>query len=800
MIMASTAVAQRPAAVSGDIGGTIQDEKQRPVKEGTVELVPLADSLQKKTMISDRDGSFAFNNINEGWYRLRVSYIGYQALVIDSLHVRADHPSFMLGTLVLKDPSASQLQEVVIYAEKPLVQSKNGNITFNASESPLSAGSSASDLLQNVPLIAKDPDGKVSVRGKEPKILIDDKPVELNAQQLQTFLESLPGSMIERIEVMTNPPPQYANEQGGVINIVMRKGTVGLGGRVDVSAGTRGDGRANGNINFRKKGLAINFNAGVGSGRYYGDGYALRQNLYPDSTNYFNSTYQYNNRNLYPSGRLSVDYDLDPRNSLSFVTQFNQNLYHNHNISTYTSLDHTSTVYKASRRITGSEGEGDNPMANLSFTHRGRKAGEILRFIVGANRSHNKGERIFNQEFLNPDSSPNGIDSTQKQLNDNHDQGYNGRLTYDKLLDNNTTFISTGGFFNYNTSHVILNSMQLQPGNVYVKNDLLSSDFNFRQQVGNLRFSVRQKIGSQFSVTGGLSAENTQIDFRMEQSKQQVHNDYWTWLPFANIRQDWPDVLNISLAYRRSINRPGIMQLNPTIDYGDPYNLRFGNPYLAASTAHNFDLVFGRSNSQYYSNVAFGYNIVQKVFSIIRTLRPDGTTQITWQNLDDRHQYDISTWSGYNFSRKLRINFSASYSFNEYSEFDKAVNRYRDGGSLTTNLNTGYSPKDVWNFNGNFTYNRFANPQGTVHSTLSMNIGIQRKFFNKRFIVTANAIDPLVQQENRTFTYGPNFNVESYSLNETRNFRLTLAYNFRQGMGRARSRKAELKSLMEKKG
>jgi outer membrane receptor for ferrienterochelin and colicin len=47
--------------------------------------------------------------------------------------------------------------------------------------------------------------------------------VELNLQQLQDLLESMPGSSIEKIEVMTNPPPQYANEQGGVINIVTKK-------------------------------------------------------------------------------------------------------------------------------------------------------------------------------------------------------------------------------------------------------------------------------------------------------------------------------------------------------------------------------------------------------------------------------------------------------------------------------------------------------------------------------------------------------------------------------------------------
>src|SRR4030095_7807176 len=146
-----------------------------------------------------------------------------------------------------------QMEEVVVYAEKPLIQSKDGNITFNASESPLSAGSNASELLKNVPLVTTDPDEKVLLKGKEPKILIDDKPVELNQQQLQDMLESMSGSMVERIEVMTNPPPQYANEQGGVINIVTRKGKVGMNGRVSVSGGTRGEGNLNGNFSYRKQ-------------------------------------------------------------------------------------------------------------------------------------------------------------------------------------------------------------------------------------------------------------------------------------------------------------------------------------------------------------------------------------------------------------------------------------------------------------------------------------------------------------------------------------------------------------------
>ena len=151
---------------------------------------------------------------------------------------------------------------------------------------------------------------------------------------------------------------------------------------------------------------------------------------------------------------------------------------------------------------------------------------------------------------------------------------------------------------------------------------------------------------------------------------------------------------------------------------------------------------------------------------------------MSWYNIDDRLEYELSTWSGYNFSKKMKLNFSASYTYNRYSASDKKKFRYRDGGSFSSNLNAQYTPKDFWNFSSNLTFNRFANPQGYVRWNTSMNIGIQRKFFQKRLILTLNIIDPIRQQENRTLTSGPNFNHESYSFTQTRNYRTTISWNF----------------------
>ncbi|HEX8316093.1 MAG TPA: carboxypeptidase regulatory-like domain-containing protein, partial [Flavisolibacter sp.] len=337
------------AGQQGTLAGTVVDEKGKALEGSTVQLIPFTDSAGKISTSSDKTGFFTLHHIPYGYYRLRLSYVSLQPMTIDSLHFRADRSDFNLNEIVLKAKQQNDLDEIIIYAEKPLIQSKDGNITFNAGESALSQGSSASDLLTQVPLVTKDPDGKVLVRGKEPKILIDDKPVELNLQQLQDLLESLPGSAIEKIEVMTNPPPQYAAEQGGVINITTRKGTVGINGRLSIFAGSRGEVGGNGNFNYRKNGLAININAGLTANEFKGEGYSVRQNTYKDSSNFFRTNNGYGNQSLRPNLRANIDYEITKSHLVNFVFQYNQNRFDNNNQTVYRNINQYDQVYRLSQ-------------------------------------------------------------------------------------------------------------------------------------------------------------------------------------------------------------------------------------------------------------------------------------------------------------------------------------------------------------------------------------------------------------------------------------------------------------------
>ncbi len=762
----------------GIITGDVLDENKKVVEGATVVLINFKDTTQHRSMLTDKNGNFLFEKIALGYYRLRLSVVGMQNLTLDSIHLRQERFDFNLNDVVMKPNTNQQLNEVIVYAEKPLIQSKDGNIIFNVGESALAAGSNASDLLNNVPLVAKDQNGKITVRGKEPKILIDDKPVELNLQQLQDLLESLPGSSIEKIEVMTNPPPQYANEQGGVINITTKKGKVGKSGRVSISAGTRGEESINGSFNYRKQGFALSINAGTGYNRLQGNGYSIRNNIYADSNNFFNTKNDYLNTAWRPNLRVNMDYDINKMESLNFVLQYNQNNYDNESTTEYTNINRFGNIYRLSERNILSNGDNYSPNATFTYTRKGKIVGESLRIFTGGNFSINKSDRNFFQQFFNPDRSPNGIDSAQEQLTDNSSNGYNVRIDYNRPLKNKKTSLSFGTNYNRSNSHIDVNATyKRKPEGIFVKSDLLSNEFKFHQTITNLRTSVRQIIKENFSVTTGVSVEQTSIMFELFKENRKAKNNYWTWLPFANLNRTWKDKLNLTLAYRRSIRRPGINDLNPTVDFGDPYNVRFGNENLEASTAHNFDFVLGRTKPLYFANIGLGYNIVEDIFAQVRTLLPDGKTQITWENISGRKEYEASTWGGITINKKLRTNISASYTFNEYSEFDKTVRRYRNGGSFTSNLNTIFTPTDILNFTGGFNFNRFANPQGFAKWSWSINAGVQRKFFKKKLTVTINVIDPFVQK-NQSYTYGTNFNLQSFSTAQTRNFRLSLGYNF----------------------
>jgi hypothetical protein len=69
-----------------------------------------------------------------------------------------------------------------------------------------------------------------------------------------------------------------------------------MGGRLSVTAGTRGEGSINGSFNYRKNKFSINVNAGAAVNRFVGFGNSERKNIYPDSVNYLKTESDFLNK------------------------------------------------------------------------------------------------------------------------------------------------------------------------------------------------------------------------------------------------------------------------------------------------------------------------------------------------------------------------------------------------------------------------------------------------------------------------------------------------------------------------
>ena len=760
----------------GMLSGQILSEQGKPVEAASVRLFLVADSASSFATLTDRQGEFQISSIPLGYYRLCVSYVGLGRYCLDSLWFRVEKLDFNIDSIILRPSGSGQLKEVVVYAEKPLFESKDGGITYNVSESAAAAGSSAAELLTQVPLVSRDPDGKVTLRGKEPRILIDDKPVELNLQQLQDLLESMPGSSIEKIEVMTQPPPQYANEQGGVINIVTKKGRVGKSGRLSWAAGTRGETNLNTHFTYRKNGLALTLTAGYSDNQFTGEGSSLRQNNYTDSSNYLSINNQNQNRSRRPTARLSMDYEPNKRSIFSFSIQHNAQEARNSSDTRFTNLNRFSLVSRASDRTVSGSTNSVNPAVSLSYQYK-PKAGETLKVVANFNYSFTNNDREFYQRYYYANLQFTGVDSLQRQQIDQAVSNYSVRIFYDKMLANKKTFLSAGSYYQHGAHHVINEaSYKKRPEQVMLPLPGLSNDLWFYQRVGNWRMSVRQLLGKDFSITTGAALERTAIFFDLLTENRKVSNGYTSWLPFANVNKSWKEKLSLTMSYRRTINRPGLGQLNPTIDFSDPYNVRFGNPFLEASGAHNFDVIVSRTRRSHFMNFGIGYNLISDIFSPVRTLLEGGKTQVTWENISGRKEVEFSSWNGINLTTRFKLNVNASVTLQQYSAYDIAVRKFRNGTSFSSSVGYSWVASDVWNSNGTVNINRFANPQGFANWTAAIQLAVQRKLLKKKLLITATLVDPLINQQRKNFTYGPNFSLEGFTLTRTQNYRLTLAY------------------------
>src|SRR5690606_13263558 len=107
----------------------------------------------------------------------------------------------------------------------PKIKQKIDRLVFDVENSTLS-NLNTWEILKRTPNITVR-NGNLQVRNNNSVLVtLNDKKWLMSIKELQTLLENTPGSELEAVEVITNPPAQYEASGATVVNIRLKKNKI----------------------------------------------------------------------------------------------------------------------------------------------------------------------------------------------------------------------------------------------------------------------------------------------------------------------------------------------------------------------------------------------------------------------------------------------------------------------------------------------------------------------------------------------------------------------------------------------
>lgn len=305
-----------PGLAQNKVTGTIVEEANgKVIPFVNVGLFRQADSVFVSGAASDDKGHFELLAPN-GDYRLAVSAIGFQTFE-QMLTVKGNQD---LGKLQLKEGS-TKLSEVTITEKRPLFAVEGEKTMYNVAEDNSIQTGTLSDALQNAPGVSVDVEGNISLRGTSSvEVWINDKPSHMTAENLKTYIQTLPANSIDHVEVITNPSARYGSKADGIINIVTN---AKIQKNEFFSFGVNGSTRPSVTpwMSYVWSNNKLTVNAYVNGGYSIWKGHSfVEQSLLNEAhqlANHEIDTSLYSNKGYNTGGYFSLDYEIDTSNSLN---------------------------------------------------------------------------------------------------------------------------------------------------------------------------------------------------------------------------------------------------------------------------------------------------------------------------------------------------------------------------------------------------------------------------------------------------------------------------------------------------
>ncbi|MBX3240429.1 MAG: outer membrane beta-barrel protein [Chitinophagaceae bacterium] len=580
------------------IEGVIMNTERKFLPGATVRLLT-QDSIPVSATTTNTKGKFRFTNISTSAYVLSVSYVGYKTLYT-TISTANDAHSVILPAIFLLPEKEKQLDEIVVTAKRPLIQQDIDKTVVNVEAIPGSSGSNAYELLGKSPGVIADENGNIALNGKANiLVLIDGRQVYMSGQDLATYLKSLPGVMLDKIELVDNPAARYDAAGGAVINIRLKKSRqAGLTGNVNAGVTQGRTFRTNESLNLNYNAGKVNWfgNAGYSRGanyvitderrEYFNAGGAMISVL-----DLYNKNYIYNHSF---SSRLGFDYSIFPKTTIGMQLR-SQLIPRKENYRLVTdNYDNTFNLDSVQTGSSGSKTDWKNYGINFNFQQKFKENINELLIDLNYIRYSSDGERWFHNDVAIPGALPHNTEKFEYRLLSGI-KIYNFKADYTHELKSRLSIeagvkLSLAKNNNDSRHYNMVN-------NVSHPDYGQSNHFLYDENI-NAGYISARRSGKRWGVQAGLRVENTVITGNQLGNPvvpgSRFTQNFTDFFPsiFFNYKPDSSGKNNLNISYTNRIIRPGYQLFNPFMIFRDHYSSNAGNPALKPVYRQSVELVW----------------------------------------------------------------------------------------------------------------------------------------------------------------------------------------------------------------
>ena len=552
-----------PAELGKVTGMVIDNEFKEPIPYATIS-VSTPDGELVTGAVTSVDGTFSLDKLKDGRYIFKAQFMGYKTFSRE-IEVKGGNRSIDIGTISM-EAEIAELESVDVVAERSTIEQRIDRKVVNVGKDLTTAGATASEIMNNIPSLAVDQDGNISMRGNDNvRILVDGKPTNIPATQL---LKQIPSTSIKSIELITNPSAKYNPEgMSGIINIILHKNSnMGFNGNLNTGVTVGEHNRYTGSLDMNYRRGKLNFFGNFGTNGGKREQLGIIQNLtndYTERINFLNDSESY----LF---KVGVDFYLDDKNTFSFYT--NQNYYMGDPVGKANILyndpargDIFQNFFIDMENITHTY----NFVYNHDFNTEGHK------LILEADYSTTNEDEIA--RFVYSGAGAEGLNSYRDDVdeelgNPTINLDYENPLSETAKLDLGAEARLRRSTNDYRTSNESLENALYD-----YDNDIYSLYSTFGQSWEKWSYQLGARLES-YDVEAVLDGELI------------YETDYLTLYPSAFVSYKFDEMKTVQLSYGRRVDRPGLNQVNPVREFSTPRITGVGNPELDPQFTNSLEL------------------------------------------------------------------------------------------------------------------------------------------------------------------------------------------------------------------